>query len=251
MGVEDFFNNTGGGGAPSLKIVHVNDGCMGTIVDQYTTEAKVFGKDEVKKDSKTGEPIEQLVVILQTTLTNWDRCAKIPWVDPNDRAKGQKPGSEDDGKRALYVEPWTNLHAAIGKAVTAATGQKGPLRDSGRLGVKIIELRDTDKGNPLKVWEAVYEAPTASSGFFAEGNTQGGSGDASQAPPQQQYQAPQSQPAPQGQAYAQGSSFGGGDHGMNPPAPQQQAPAPQPQQSAPPSDPWGTPQVQGNDGPPF
>lgn len=179
-GTENFFDNIGGAGAPSIKLSAVNDGVIGVIETQFKAEAKEFGTDKVKLDRKTGEPIMQLVVILQTDLRNWDRVAKVPLVDKDDKSKGTKDPSEDDGRRALYIEPWTNLHAAVGKAIVDGTGSKGPLRDGGTLGVKITELRDTGKGNPLKVFAAQYTAPAASGGdFFGESKTQGGSGDAS------------------------------------------------------------------------
>ena len=171
--VENFFDNTGGGsGAPSIKLSQPNDGVKGEILDQFMAPAYHFGTKNQKTDSKTGAPIEQLVVIVQTSLRNWDRVAKIPLVDPEDRSKGEKPASEDDGRRAIYIEPFTNIHAAVGAAVVKATGKKGPLLNGGTLGVKITELRDTGKGNPLKVHDAVYEPPVASGqGFFGDSNT--------------------------------------------------------------------------------
>lgn len=197
---EDFFDNIGGAGAPSIKLSDVNDGVIGTIETQFKTEAKEFGTDNVKRDRKTNEPIMQLVVILQTEFRNWDRVAKKPLVDKDDKSKGFKPDSEDDGRRALYIEPWTNLHAAVGKAIVEGTGSKGPLRDGGKLGVKITELKDTGKGNPLKVFSAVYEPPAASGGdFFGEAKTQGGSGDASASAPaaSQPQSDPWGTPAPE------------------------------------------------------
>lgn len=195
-GVDDFFDNIGGAGAPSIKLSAVNDGVLGVIETQFKTEAKEFGTDNVKKDRKTGEPIMQLVVILQTDLRNWERVAKVPLVDKDDKSKGTKDPSEDDGRRAVYIEPWTNLHAAVGKAIVEGTGSKGPLRDGGTLGVKIVELRDTNKGNPLKVFAAQYTPPAASGGdFFGESKTQGGSGDASASSvPAASTPAPQSDP---------------------------------------------------------
>ena len=179
-GVDDFFDNIGGAGAPSIKMSDVNDGVIGVIETQFRTEAKEFGTDKVKLDRKTGEPVMQLVVILATNFRNWDRVAKVPLIDKDDKSKGTKDPSEDDGRRAVYIEPWTNLHAAVGKAIQEGAGAKGPLRDGGTLGVKITELRDTGKGNPLKIFAAQYTPPAASGGdFFGEEKTQGGSGDAS------------------------------------------------------------------------
>lgn len=161
--VESFFENTGGGvGAPSASLKVVDDFIFGEIVDQAIVDKKKFGTDEIEKDERTGENRKQLVVILQTDLRNWQGVSKVP----TNEDKSQKAPSEDDGKRAVYVAPFTNIHAAVGDAVVTATGAKGPLLNGGKLGVKVVELRDTGKGNPLKIHQAVYEAPAASSGFF-------------------------------------------------------------------------------------
>ena len=186
-GVENFFEGAVRTGAPSVSLRQPGDFVHGEIVEQFMTEAKKFGSDEVEVDRKTGQPIKQLVVILQTDLRNWDKVAKVPTTE----AGVEKPGSEDDGKRAVYIKPWTNIHGAVGKAVAKATGKPGPLRDGGTLGVKIAKLENTGKGNPLKVHEAVYTAPAESNGFF------GGS---------------ESAPLPVG------SSFGGGDQANAPAA---------------------------------
>lgn len=225
---ENFFDNTGGGsGAPSISLRNVDDYVSGEIVDQFMAEAKKFGTDEVERDIKTGAPIQQLVVILQTDLRGWMGVSRIPSVDPADKSKGEKPASEDDGKRALYVKPWTNIHAAIGDAVKASNGGKpGPLQNGGRLDVKIVNLRDTGKGNPLKEHKARYTPPAAGGDFFGAGQTQ------QQAPAQS---APAQQAAPQQQA-----------------APSQDPWASQPAQSAPAGgDPWATPAPSGNEPPPF
>lgn len=192
---QNFFDNVGGGsGAPSAKLKDQDDFVIGEIVDQFMVEATDFSTKKPKVDSKTGKTIMQLVVVLQTDLSNWDGVARIPLVDKDDRNSGEKPASEDDGRRAVYVEPWTNIHAAIGKAVIEATGEKGPLKNGGTLGVKVTELRDTGKGNPLKVHAAKYTAPAASTpdqGFFNE---------TAAAAPATEQAAPAPQSAPQQEA---------------------------------------------------
>lgn len=197
---ENFFDNTGGGsGAPSIKLSQPSDGVLGEILDQFMAPAYEFGTKIQKKDKKTGEGIEQLVVILQTELRNWDRVARIPVVDPEDRNSPQKDPSEDDGKRAIYIEPFTNLHAAVGKAVVEATGKKGPLLNGGKLGVKVDKLVPTDKGNPRKDHVAIYEPPVASGNDFFGSQNEGQSAPASQpsAPPAAEPQDPWGAPASQ------------------------------------------------------
>lgn len=168
-GIENFFEGAASTGAPSASLKNIGDYVHGEIVEQFKVEAKKFGTDEVELDKKTGEPIKQLVVILQTTQRNWQGVARVPLTDPTDRNSAPKDPSEDDGRRALYIKPWTNLHGAVAKALQVAKAGKG-LQNGGTLGVKITDLEDRGKGNPLKVHQAVYEAPAASSGdFFAGG----------------------------------------------------------------------------------
>jgi hypothetical protein len=241
----NFFDNVGGGsGAPSAKLKDLNDGVIGEIVDQFMTEATEFATGEVKRDKKTNEVIMQLVVILQTDLRNWQGVARVPLKDKDDKQSGPKDPSEDDGKRAVYIEPWTNIHAAVGKAIVEGTGEKGPLRNGGRFGVKVIDLKDTGKGNPLKVHQALYQPPAASGGdFFGEAKTAGGSGDASvQSQPAQQVQQQAPQSAPAQQAPAQGDPWAT--------QPAQAAPAAQQAPAAQSQDPWGAPPASPQ-GPPF
>lgn len=191
--VETFFDGSVRSGAPSVKLSQVNDGVIGEIVDQFMAEQKEFGSDEVKKDKKTGEVLQQLVVIVQTDLRNWDRVAKIPKVDPSDRNSADKAPSEDDGKRAIYIAPYTNIHSAVGKATAAKNGGKPTaLANGARLGLKVVKLEDVGKGNPKKVFEAFYEPQAVSDNFFGAEKSAGGPNDAStqaqSAPSQQQSQ---------------------------------------------------------------
>lgn len=219
----NFFDQTGGGsGAPSAKLKDLDDFAYGEIVDQFMVEATDFSTKEVKKDKKTGETIYQLVIVLQTESRNWENVAKVPLKDKDDRSSGPKDLSEDDGRRAVYVEPWTNIHAAIGKAVIEGTGEKGPVLNGGTLGVKIVELRDTGKGNPLKIHAAKYVPPApkaASETFFQE---------TAQTAPAQEAAPAATQPAAA-------------------PTPVQEA---APAAPAPAGDPWGTPAPSGGK-PPF
>lgn len=169
----NFFDNVGGGsGAPSAKLKDAGDFVHGEIVDQFMIEATDFSTKKPKVDTKTGKTIMQLVVVVQTENRGWANVAKVPVVDKDDPRSPQKDPSEDDGRRAVYVEPWTNIHAAVGKARQEAhDGAKGPLANGGTLGVQITELKDTGKGNPLKIHRAKYVPPAASTpdaGFFNE-----------------------------------------------------------------------------------
>jgi len=224
---DDFFDGSVRAGSPSIKLSAINDGVVGEIVDQFKVDVKIFGSDDIKLDKVTKQPVKQLVVVLQTDLRGWDRVAKVPRVDPADKNSALKDVSEDDGRRALYVEPYTNLHAAIGKATAEKNGGTPTgLKNGARLGVKVVNLEDTGKGNPKKVHVAMYEPPAASSGdFFAAGNSAGGPNDASQAAP--------AQAAPSA------------------PAEQAKDPWSQPAPAAPAGDPWGTPAPAASQEPPF
>jgi hypothetical protein len=190
VGVDDFFDNIGGTGAPTAWLSEIGHGVIGTIESQRTVDYIPFGKKdpEVLDDGRTRK---QLVVILQTDQRNWDGVKEAPWVDREDHSKGLKDA-------------------------VVASGAKGGLHDGARFGVKVVDLEDTNQGNPKKVHKALYEPPAASDAFL--GNQQ-------QAPAQQA--APAAAPAPQA-------------------APA--APAPAPSQ-----DPWATPAApaQSAGGPPF
>jgi hypothetical protein len=203
----DFFDGVGGGaGAPSPVLKNVGDYVHGTIVEMFKRPYIPFGKKEVEKwtdGPKAGEDKQQLVIILQTQHRNWENVNKVPKSDPSDATSAEKPASDDDGKRAVFVPEGKNIQFAIGRAATSAQSKPAV---GGVLGVKITELRDTGKGNDLKIHEAVYTPPQASDGFFPERQ-------AAPATP-----APQAAPAPV----------------------QEAAPAPQAAPAAPTQDPWAS-----------
>lgn len=220
---QNFFDNLGGGGgAPGAKLSDVDDYVMGEIVDQFMAPATDFSTKKPKLDKKTGAEIEQLVVIVQTEHRNWDNVNKIPLVDKDDRSSGNRPGEEDDGRRAVYVEPWTNIAYAVRDGLKDA-GVQGGLQNGATFGVKVVGFKDTGKGNPAKQHKVVYTppaAPSASDAFFGGGATQ-------EQAPAQEAPAAAAAPAPQ---------------------PVQEAPAAAPAAQ---SDPWGTPAPTSGGKPPF
>lgn len=161
----DFFDNIGGGaGAPTAVLKNVNDGVLGEVVEMFKRDYVPFGQDkpEINKDGSTRQ---QLVIVLQTTLRNWQGVSRVPKVDHTDPNSAEKPASEDDGKRAVYVPERSNIQFAIGRAVQAA-GIKFEVGTT--LGVKVANLKDTGKGNPLKEHEAVLRPKSVSDGFFGD-----------------------------------------------------------------------------------
>jgi len=210
----DFFDGIGtGSGAPTAVLKNVGDVVHGEIVEMFKRDYVPFGKTEPEKD-ESGRTKQQLVVVLQTNERNWANVVKVPKVDPSDANSAEKPASDDDGKRAIYVPEGKNIQFAIGRAVAAAQAK---FEVGGTLGVKVFNLKPTDKGNPLKEHQAVYKAkpaPSAGDAFF---------GDAPASAPAQS--APAASPAPSAPAAA-------------PAAP-----------AADPNDPWAT--TPGTDEPPF
>lgn len=166
----DFFDNIGGGaGAPTAVLKNTGDFVHGEVVEMFKRDYVPFGKTEPEADEKEADgKRKQLVVILQTSLTNWQGVVKVPKVDPTAPNSPEKAPSEDDGKRAIYVPNRSNIQYAVGRAVQAS-GAKFEV--GGTLGVKISNLKDTGKGNPLKEHEAVYKAKPAPTGdeFFGGG----------------------------------------------------------------------------------
>lgn len=164
----DFFDNIGGGaGAPTALLKSTGDFVHGEVVEMFKRDYVPFGKTEPEKN-QDGSTRQQLVVILQTDLRNWQNVVKVPKVDPADPNSPEKPASEDDGKRAIYCPERSNIQFAVGRAVQAAQAK---FEVGGSLGVKIANLKDTGKGNPLKEHEAVYKAKPADTGdaFFGGG----------------------------------------------------------------------------------
>lgn len=190
---DDFFDKVSSGPTPSAKLSAIGDGVIGEVLETFKVDKIKFGtKDVVERDVKTNEPIKQLVVVLQTAHRNWENVSKVPLVDREDKSKGDLPPEADTGRRAVYIAPWTNLHAAVGgvvKAANAAAGVKGGIKDGAQFGVKVIDLEPTDKGNPKKIHQAKYVLPSASDAFFDSAPAASSSAPAQSAP------AAQSEPA--------------------------------------------------------
>lgn len=159
---DSYFDDSVRSGAPSSRLHDIGDWVRGEIVDQFLVPLTDFATGKVKTD-RDGNELQQLVVVLQTEERNWANVARVPTVDRNDKRSPQKDPSLDDGKRAVYVPKYTNIHAAIGRAVEAGTGKVGPVRNGGTLAVKVDDLEDTGKGNPKRVFVAKYEPPAQSS----------------------------------------------------------------------------------------
>lgn len=185
VGVEDFFDNIGGTGAVTAKLQDIDDFVVGVIESQRVVDYVPFGKKdpEVLDDGKVRK---QLVVILATELRNWQGVKEAPLIDRDDPGKGRKPADQDDGRRAVYVPQYKNIHYAVKDAVVASgayNGKNGPLRDGAKFGVKVVDLEDTGQGNPKKVHKALYEAPAASAEFFGGNQEQAAQEPQHQAPP--------------------------------------------------------------------
>lgn len=196
----DFFDNIGGGaGAPTAHLKVTGDSVHGEVVEMFKRDYIPFGKTEAEKDDNEADgKRKQLVIILQTDNRNWANVVKVPKVDPSDPNSPEKSPSEDDGKRAIYVPNRSNIQYAVGRAVQAA---KAKFEVGGFLGVKIVNLKDTGKGNPLKEHEAVYKAKPAQTGdeFFGGGQPAAPAAPAQPAAPAAPASPPAAQQAPAAQ----------------------------------------------------
>jgi hypothetical protein len=158
---KDFFDGLGGG-SPSFKFSGNGTGIKGTIVDQYRT----FVTDtsgNVKTYPKSGEPIPQLNVTLQTALRDWKGVN--PEKIPTDVEGNQLPGSEDDGQRRVYVK--YDMRRAVAVAVKGV-GERF-MATGGTLAIKQTGVKDTGQPNGLPLYEARYEAPVQTDGGFLDG----------------------------------------------------------------------------------
>lgn len=160
---DDFFDIGGGTAAPSAKLSDLNDSVVGVVRETFKKEYTKFGEKDpqVITDPKTGQPRNrtQMVVVLDTDLRNWQGVAKVPAIDPNDASKGVKHPSEDDGTRAIYIPEMIKGAGSNGMIYAVALalrdeGIKGGLPAGTKFYVAITELKDVDKGNPLKVYTA-------------------------------------------------------------------------------------------------
>lgn len=178
---DEFFEGGGGEYAPSLKFktgngpggnTEVGGGVIGTVISlEKQDQTKQGGGDKIPDPKRPGQFKQQVKIILQTELRNWDKVAQVPTVGGDGPDKDNPmPPSEDDGRRAIYVKGW--MTGAIGDAVVKATGRKGAPQVGSRLGVKVTELVPTEKGNPFPKYAAVYTPPTANADdVFASATT--------------------------------------------------------------------------------
>ena len=196
---DDFFGG-GGEGAASAKFTtrdgignqtEVGGYVVGTVVSTRQMDQTKIGTNEKLLDDH-GRVKQQLQVILQTDWRDWNRCAKVPT-----NSEGHPiPGSEDDGKRAIYVKGW--MVGAIGDAIRES-GAPG-LRPGGKLAVKITELVPTTNGNPYAKYLAKYQPPAPGDSMFEMAQQQQQPPAFAQAAPVQQAPAPAPAPAPVQQA---------------------------------------------------
>lgn len=162
-----WFDEANREGSPSAKFKTVGDSVVGEVVDKYLLDYVPFGKKEPEIDERTGKPVKQLAVVLQTELRNWEGVSKIP----TDRDGTELSPDKDKGRRAIYARKGTNIYSALGKALGEA-GAKD-LELGGKFGVQFFEEEDTNKGNPLKKFRAKYTppAPKAAADDWFDGDT--------------------------------------------------------------------------------
>jgi hypothetical protein len=156
--IDDYFDESNKKGAPSALLKKPGDFVQGEIIAAMQRPKTKFGSNEVELNDD-GSERKQLVIILQTEYRNWEKVAKVPTAKDG----SPRPGEEDEGLRAVYVPKYTNIYQALGDAIHEAGETKIHVRQGdqpgGWFGIKITELEDTGKGNPLKKHAAKYKAP--------------------------------------------------------------------------------------------
>jgi hypothetical protein len=150
---DDFFDDAQRNGAPSAELKKVGDFVQGEILSVAKVDKTTFGTNKVEFEEDGVTPKKQLRVILQTESRNWAKVAKVP----TNKDGSPKDPSEDDGKRAFYIPKYGNLFYAYNDGLQAAGVSKVEI--GGWCGVKITELEDVGKGNPLKHHAVKYKAP--------------------------------------------------------------------------------------------
>ena len=150
-------------GAAGARFDEVGDSVLGEIVDKYMVDYVPFGKKDPEIDERTGQPVKQLVVVLQTETRNYEDHPKAKI--PKDQDGNPREASTDNGRRAIYARKGTNIYSALAKAVAAGlpAGEKPgkhPLV-GGKIGMQFFEDEDTGKGNNLKKFRGKYVAPAA------------------------------------------------------------------------------------------
>lgn len=161
--IDDFFSS-GTGGAPSFKFAGIGDGVRGTVTDMLLTQQTAYGDPDTKLFFKDGSPRMQLNVTLQTKFRNWDKVAKVPTGEDGK----EKPGSEDDGTRRIYVK--ADMLRAVKEALKEHSLTSPAKGDD--LAVKLAGTKDVGKGNDQNLFEAKYwvneKADQAAGDFFAD-----------------------------------------------------------------------------------
>lgn len=151
---DDYFDDANKKGAPSALLKSKNDFVQGKVVRFQQRDMTIFGTNPPKPDlDDDGNVKRQMVIILQTEYRNWDKVGKVPTAKDG----APRPAEEDEGLRAIYVPRFTNIYAAFGKALQEASVKK--IEVDGWFGVKVTELEDVGKGNPLKHHAVKYQPP--------------------------------------------------------------------------------------------
>ena len=226
----DEFFQRGGNFAPSFKFDPIGANVAGEILSIDQQDQTDFDDPTKKLYDDRGNVKQQLQIILQTPLRNWQGVSRIP----SDQETGQpQPPSMDDGRRAVYVKGW--MIGAVGDAVEKATGLRAAPQVGGRLAVRFAKTQPprSGRGQDMKLYEAVYVPPNPSDPMFQQAPQQ------QPAPQQWQQPAPQQPVATFSAQQAQQTGNGWGQQPVAQQAPPQQWQQPAPPQAPPADDPWG------------
>lgn len=201
----DFFDEVGGegAGAPGAVLKAPGDWVHGKITKMFKRGFVPYNNRKTREVEKNNDGTDrmELVIVLQTTFRNWENVISVPKVDYKDPNSAEKPPSDDDGLRVVYVPERSNIQFKIADAVreARASNPNAPFGVGGTLGVKVVDLEDTGQGNPMKVHEAAYTAPGEGDSFVESAPAAQQAAPAQEAAPA----APPASPAPaQGDPWA-------------------------------------------------
>ena len=163
---DDFFEGAAGEMIPGGKLKDIGDMVKGTIAEMHQRDHVPFGQKEPEIDKRTGKPRQEMVFTIQTDDRNWANVVKVPLTDPDDSKSAPKPGSDDDGRRRVYVPKGDNIYYAVGTALRKAGVKMNDVEVGDKIAFKIDDLVDVGKGNPKKEHEVFFQKGEKPSNFF-------------------------------------------------------------------------------------
>ena len=207
--IEEIMGGTRSGDwAPGFWFAGIGSGIIGVVGEQEVIPKTDRVTGAQRTAQKSGAPLWQVRVLLETSLRGWAGVKKLPMQQ--DGVTPQDP-SEDDGKRAVYL--WFTLRDAVTDAIVASGSGHTVLVKGWALGIRAVGTQSNQSGQSDSTTFKAYYAPTVDQvKELALADMQSGVTPPPYVPPQQQYapqpqqqqvqQAPQQPQPPQQPQYA-------------------------------------------------